>query len=163
MAAQAANLIERELVITRTFDAPRSLVFRAWTDSRHAARWWGPRDHPAIQMTMDVRPGGRWRGCLRHEDGTELWLGGVYREVAPPERLVFTFTWEEDGERGLETLVTVTFAEQKGKTLMTFRQGPFRSAEQRDGHRYGWSSTFDRLDEYLAQQTKRSPVVAPSA
>ena len=99
---------------------------------------------------MDVRPGGRWRHRLTStETGQDLWHGGVFREVAAPERLVFTFAWEEEGERGLETLVTVTFAEESGKTRMTFRQVPFQSVEERDGHRGGWTSTFDRLDRHL--------------
>jgi uncharacterized protein YndB with AHSA1/START domain len=141
---------ERELVITRVFDAPRDLVFKAWTDARHAKSWWGPRDYPATHLEMDVRPGGVWRGRLRStNDGKELGLGGVFREVVAPERVVFTFAWEEEGERGLETLVTVTFAEQDGKTRMTFRQTPFQSIEERDGHRGGWSSSFDRLEEYV--------------
>ena len=68
------------------------------------------------QVSVDVRPGGRWRGCLRStETGNDLRLGGVYREVVPPERLVFTFAWEEEGERGLETVVTITFAERGGR------------------------------------------------
>ena len=100
---------------------------------------------------MDLRPGGRWRSCLRStETGTDLWVGGVYREIVPPERLVFTFAWEEEGERGLETLVTITFAERDGKTHMTFRQTPFQSDSERDGHRGGWTSAFDRLDDLLA-------------
>jgi uncharacterized protein YndB with AHSA1/START domain len=141
---------QRELVITRVFDAPRDLVFKAWTDARQAKNWWGPRDYPATHLEMDVRPGGAWRGRLRSTaSGEELGLGGVFREVAPPERVVFTFAWEEEGERGLETLVTVTFAEQDGKTQMTFRQTPFQSIEERDGHRGGWSSSFDRLADYV--------------
>src|SRR6188472_4024681 len=92
---------ERVLVITRVFDAPRELVFTAWTDKRHAMNWWGPKHHPATLVDMDVRPGGRWRHCLRSvETGQNLWHGGVFREVVPPERLVFTFAWEEAGERG---------------------------------------------------------------
>jgi uncharacterized protein YndB with AHSA1/START domain len=142
---------DRVLVITRVFDAPRPQVFKAWTDPRLAMNWWGPRDYPATQLEMDVRPGGAWRGRLRSvETGAELGLGGVFREVVAPERVVFTFSWEEEGERGLETLVTVTFAEQGAKTLMTFRHEPFQSIEERDGHRGGWSSSFDRLEEYVA-------------
>jgi uncharacterized protein YndB with AHSA1/START domain len=142
--------VERELVIERVFNAPRDLVFKAWTDPDHIAKWFGPRDHPAREVNVDVRPGGQWRGCLRStETGNDLWLGGVYREVVPPERLVFTFAWEEEGERGLETVVTITLAEQGGKTLMTFRQVPFQSAGELDGHRGGWTSTFDRLDDLL--------------
>jgi uncharacterized protein YndB with AHSA1/START domain len=141
----------RELVITRVFDAPRALVFKAWTDPQLAMNWWGPRDYPVAQMKMDVRPGGKWRHCLvSTENGRELWQGGVFREVVPPSLLVFTFAWEEEGERGLETLVIITFAEDGGKTRMIFRQTTFQSVEERDGHRGGWNSTFDRLDEYFA-------------
>ena len=144
---------ERELVITRVLDAPRELVFKAWTDARLARNWWGPRDYPAIEFEMDARPGGVWRGRLRSvETGQELPLGGVFREVVAPERLVFTFAWEEEGERGLENVVTVTFAEEaSGKTRMTFRQIPFQSVEERDGHRGGWNSSFDRLADYVTQ------------
>jgi uncharacterized protein YndB with AHSA1/START domain len=154
MAVKPGGIVtpaERELVITRVFDAPRELVFTAWTDPRQAKSWWGPKDYPATHLEMDVRPGGAWRGRLRSIDsGKELGLGGVFREVVAPERVVFTFAWDEEGERGLETLVTVTFAEQKGKTLMTFRQVPFQSVEERDGHRGGWTSSFDRLEDYVA-------------
>ena len=145
---------ERELVITRVFDAPRELVFEVWTDPRHAKAWWGPKNYPVTHLEMDVRPGGAWRHCLTStENGRELWQGGVFREVVAPERLVFTFAWEEEGERGLETLVTVTFAAEGRKTRMTFRQTPFRSIEERDGHRGGWSSSFDRLDAHLSDET----------
>jgi uncharacterized protein YndB with AHSA1/START domain len=141
---------EQVLVITRVFDAPRDVVFRLWTDSKHAIKWWGPCDYPATYLDLDVRPGGPWRGCLRSiETRKELWQGGMFQEVAPPHRLSFTFAWEEEGERGLETLVTVVFAEQDGKTVMTFRHAPFRSIKERDGHRGGWTSTFDRLDKYI--------------
>jgi uncharacterized protein YndB with AHSA1/START domain len=137
---------QRELVINRTFDAPREHVFAAWTDPHHAREWWGPVNYPARFVEMDARPGGRWRICLRSTEGKpELWQGGVFREVMAPERLVFTFAWEEEGERGLETLVTITFEEDGGKTRMTFRQAPFQSVEERDGHRWGWGSAFDRL------------------
>ena len=147
-----AEPAERVLVITRVFNAPPALVFKLWTDPSHAKKWWGPRDYPATYLEMDVRPGGAWRGCLRStETGKELWQGGVFREVAPPYRLAFTFAWDEEGERGLETLVTVAFAEQNGKTLMTFRHAPFQSIGERDGHQGGWTSTFDRLADYLRE------------
>ncbi|MBI4274555.1 MAG: SRPBCC domain-containing protein [Rhizobiales bacterium] len=158
MAARNNPIVEpaaRVLVITRVFNAPRELVFKAWTDPHHAKNWWGPRDYPGTHIEMDVRPGGAWRHCLTStETGKELWQHGMFRDVVPPERLVFTFVWEESGERGLETLVTVTFAEQNGKTLMTFRHEPFQSLEERDGHRGGWTSTFERLDEHLAHLNK---------
>jgi uncharacterized protein YndB with AHSA1/START domain len=156
MLSGAAILLSgrRELVITRTFDAPRDVVFAAWTDPNHAREWWGPVNYPARYVEMDARPGGAWRMCLRSTEGKpELWQGGTFREVVPHERLVFTFAWDEEGERGLETLVTVTFAEDGGKTRMTFRQVPFQSVEERDGHRWGWNSTFDRLD-WVLQETR---------
>ena len=128
MAARHDHIVEpaeRELVIIRIFDAPRELVFRAWTDPRLAKDWFGPKDYPATHMEMDVRPGGAWRGCLRStESGKELRLGGVFREVTPPERVIFTFAWEEEGERGLETQVTLTFTEQRRKDPDDLPPGP---------------------------------------
>ena len=149
----APSATARELVITRVFDAPRQRVFEAWTDPAQAKRWMGPRGFTATHLEGDLRSGGAWRICLRRDDdGEELWQGGVYREIVEPERLVFTFAWDqEDGRRGHETLVTITFAEQRGRTTMTFRQAVFESVGERDGHQGGWNSTFDRLAERLAQ------------
>ena len=142
---------DRTLVITREFAAPRRLVFKAWTDPAHAARWGGPRGYTATQMTGDLRPGGRWRTCLRRdEDGKELWQGGVYREVVPMERLVFTFAWDDDRKAGrADMLVTVTFADKDGGTEMVFLQQGFAAVPERDGHRGGWNSSFDRLGELV--------------
>lgn len=143
--------VERELVILRRFRAPRERVFRAWTDPALARQWWGPRIHPVTHLEMDARPGGRWRASLDGlHQGRELHHGGVFHEVVPPERLVFTFAWDAPGERGLETLVTITLADEGASTLMTFRQVPFQSREERDGHQGGWGSAFERLDDALA-------------
>jgi uncharacterized protein YndB with AHSA1/START domain len=140
-----------ELVITRMFNAPRALVFKAWTDPAMMVRWFGPRHHPATSLSLDLTPGGKWSGCLRSvADGSELRLGGVFREIIPPERLVFSFAWDEPGERGLETIVTIEFEALGDQTRMTLRQVPFRSTTEQDGHQEGWSSCFDRLAEHLA-------------
>lgn len=146
---------ERALTITRVFDAPRELVWNAWTQAEHAKHWWGPRHHPSTHVEIDARVGGTWRIRLTHaETGRELWHGGVFREVVKPERLVFTFKWDEEGERGEENLVTITFAEEGGKegrkTRMTFKQSPFLSTDECEGHTEGWTSSFGRLDEALA-------------
>ena len=147
----AAVAAERELVITRVLDAPRSLVFKVWTQPEHLARWWGPKGFTAPSCKMDLRPGGAWRACIRSPEGTEHRMQGSYREIVEPERLVFTFAWEDDeGESGHQTLVTVTFAEQDGKTRLTFHQATFESVESRDSHHGGWSETFDRLADYVA-------------
>ncbi|MDY0884493.1 SRPBCC domain-containing protein [Dongia soli] len=144
---------ERVLVITRVFKGPRHLIFNAWADPAQSRQWMGPRGFTATEVTQDARPGGIWRLCLRADDGSrELWQGGVFREITPPERLVFTFAWDDAaGCPGHEMLVTVTFAEREdGTTLMTFRQELFDTIENRDGHRDGWDSTFDRLADHLA-------------
>jgi uncharacterized protein YndB with AHSA1/START domain len=142
---------ERELVITRVFDAPRELVWKAWTDRGHVLKWLGPKHFTAVDFELEPRPGGAWHSRMRGPDGAEYSNGGTVREVDEPERLVFTFAWDaEDGTPGRQMQITITFAEREGKTEMTFSQGVFESAEDRDGHREGWSESFDRLAEYLA-------------
>jgi uncharacterized protein YndB with AHSA1/START domain len=144
---KAKPVSDRELLITRVFDAPRDLVFEAWTKPEHLMKWWGPAEFPAESITADVRVGGRWRHSLRSiEDGSLLWHEGEFREVVPPEKLVFTFAWDGDEEN----IVTVTFADQGEKTLMTFHQAPFSKVADRDGHIEGWTTCFDRLEEFLA-------------
>ena len=143
---------ERELVITRIFDAPRHLVFQAWTEPDRATRWWGPQGFVTTYCNMDVRPGGVFRVCMRSPAGAEHWKQGVYREVVEPERLVFTFAWEDaEGKPGHQTLVTVTFAEHGDKTELTLHQAVFESVARRDEHRRGWASTLERFAEYLAK------------
>lgn len=138
-----------ELVITRVLDAPPMLVYKVWTEPEHMARWMGPKGFTAPSVKMDVREGGHYRALIRSAEGKDYWFQGVYREVVAAKRLVFTFAWEEDGERGQENLVTITFAEENGKTRMTFKQAPFKSIEERDGHDGGWSEAFDKLAAYV--------------
>jgi len=148
----AANTAERELVITRVFDAPRRLVFKAWTQPEHAARWWGPQGFTTISCEMDVRPGGAWWRRMRSPEGTEHRKRGIYREIVEPERLVFTYATEDAaGNSGHETLVTVTFADLGGKTRLTLRQAAFETADARDAHEGGWTGCLERFAEYLAQ------------
>jgi uncharacterized protein YndB with AHSA1/START domain len=145
---------DRELVIRRVFDAPRELVFKAWTDPEHLKQWSAPQGFTIPVAEGDLRPGGKWRSMMRKPDGTELWLGGVYREIVEPERLVFTHAWDDkNGKPGHETVVTVTLVERDGKTEMTFRQGLFESVESRDGHQGGWTECFDRLEELLSRES----------
>ncbi|HEY9627169.1 MAG TPA: SRPBCC domain-containing protein [Coleofasciculaceae cyanobacterium] len=142
---------DREILITRVFNAPPRLVFDAWTQPEHFAGWLGPKDFTAIACQMNVQVGGLYRACIRSPEGTDHWMQGVYREVIEPERLVFTFAWEdEDNQPKHETLITVTFAAQGSKTVMTFHQAIFESTESQNAHQAGWSECFDRLEAYLA-------------
>ncbi|MBL8642371.1 MAG: SRPBCC domain-containing protein, partial [Rhodospirillaceae bacterium] len=105
----------KELVLTRVFNAPRERVFRAWTTPESARHWWGPVHHPAVSIAMDVKVGGKWNAALRSEEtGKILTHHGVFLEIAPPERLSFTFVWDEEGERGLETVVSLFFENVNG-------------------------------------------------
>ena len=153
----ATKPTEVELVITRTFDAPRRLVFEAWTAPEHLERWQGaPEGFTVTAHEVDFRPGGTYRLCMRSAEGVDHWLTGVYREIIEPERLVFTHAWLDGaGKRGVETLVTIVFAERHGKTTITLRQTGFTSVESHNGHNVGWTSTFDRLAQYLVEELRR--------
>jgi uncharacterized protein YndB with AHSA1/START domain len=145
---------DRELVITRVIDAPRQLVFKAWTQPEHIARWWGPQGFTTIHCEMDIRVGGAYRVAMRSPQGTEHWKRGIYREIIEPERIVFTFAWENPGDEvpHHELLTTITFDEVGSKTRLTLRQGLFAVARHRVSHGTGWHSTLERLTGYLALQ-----------
>lgn len=146
-----ARATGHELVITRSFAAPRALVFKAWTEPEHMVRWCGPHGFTMTHCDMQMRVGGRYRCAMHSEEHGELWWQGECREYEPPERLSFTFAWEaEDGTPGQETLVTITLVERDGRTEMTFRQALFESAEDRDGHRGGWTEAFEKLEAHLS-------------
>jgi uncharacterized protein YndB with AHSA1/START domain len=149
-AETPATTAERELVITRAFDARRELVWKAWTERDLVLQWLGPKGFTATEFEMDARPGGSWHSRMRGPDGKEYSNRGVVREVVEPERLVFTFAWDnEDGSPGREMLISITFADRGGATEMTFAQAEFESTEDRDGHREGWSESFDKLAAFL--------------
>jgi uncharacterized protein YndB with AHSA1/START domain len=152
---------ERELVMTHLFDAPRALVWAAWTERQHLERWQGaPKGFTVTTAETDIRPGGAFRICMRSPEGVDHWLQGVYREVVAPERLVFTHTWLDAQKKPTtETLVTITFAERGPKTELTLRQTGFKSDESRAGHEGGWASTFERLADYLASE-RSNPAAA---
>ena len=139
------------LVLARTFDAPRELVFQAWSSPEHLANWFGPKDFTLPFCETDFRPGGAYRLCMRGPDGKDYWVHGVYREILEPERLAFT--WERDGADDPHpghTLVTITLeARGAGTTRLTLHQATFDTQEIRDGHAGGWTECFARLAEYV--------------
>jgi uncharacterized protein YndB with AHSA1/START domain len=158
-STEASELTDRVLVIERIFDAPRSLVFKAWTEPQHLVRWYGPRGFTTPSYNMDLRPGGVWRACMLSPEGREYWVHGVFREIVEPERLVFTYAHEsghenEVGTPGHETVVTVTFAADGDKTRLTLHQAIFESFAARDAHRGGWSGALDCLAEYLVPRAE---------
>ena len=150
MAASADA--EWQLAITRILDAPRRLVFDAWTDPAQVAQWWGPQGFVTTSCEMDIREGGAFRVGMRSPQGTDHVKRGVYRRIVAPERIEFTFAWEDaDGRPGHETLVTVSLAEHGTKTKLTLRQAMFATATARDAHQQGWVSCLQRFAEYLAR------------
>jgi uncharacterized protein YndB with AHSA1/START domain len=144
---------DREIAMTRVFDAPRRLVFEACSRPEHVARWWGPRGSTLTVCEMDFRPGGAWRFVLRGEDGRDHPFKGVYREVVPPERVVATFIYDVDFIRDSPALETVTFEEHDGRTTLRINV-LHQSKEARDGHLHsgmesGANQSYDRLAEFL--------------
>jgi uncharacterized protein YndB with AHSA1/START domain len=140
---------DNELLIVRTFDAPPSVVFALWSSAEHMKRWMGPKNFTCPEARIDFRVGGTYRAMIKSAEHGENWFGGVYREIVQDERLVFTFTWENEGpSAGLETLVTITFEERDGKTVQTFHQAPFRNVERRNSHVGGWNEAFDKQAVY---------------
>ncbi|MBW4437459.1 MAG: SRPBCC family protein [Pleurocapsa minor GSE-CHR-MK-17-07R] len=121
---------KQEVVMTREFNAPRELVFKAFIDPEAIPKWWGPAYLTTTVDIMESRPGGRWRYVQRDPEGNEYAFHGIYHTVAAPEKLVFTFEFE--GMPGHVILETVTLEERDGKTFLT-DQSVFQSVEDRDG------------------------------
>jgi uncharacterized protein YndB with AHSA1/START domain len=142
---------DREIVMTRVFDAPRDLVFEAHTSCEHMSHWWGPRKYEIGSCEMDFQPGGAWRIVHRGPGGEEHGFRGEFREIVRPERITWTFEYE--GMPGHVSIQTVTFDEQDGKTTLT-ATASFDTVEERDGMlesgmEGGAAESMDRLAEYL--------------
>jgi uncharacterized protein YndB with AHSA1/START domain len=142
------------LEITRTFDAPVASVFRIWADSGARKHWWGPKDYDCTHYEQDFREGGAWRACISSERLGESWMSGVFKDIEPEKRIVFSFAWEDGyGKPGTYSTITVTFAPENAsggaRTIQTFHQTPFKSVEDRDSHIGGWTECLDREDAYL--------------
>ncbi len=149
---------ENVLVIKRVLDAPRALVWRAWTETDHLMQWHCCKDFQMVFVESDLRPGGAWRSGMRSPDGREYVSHGVYEQIDEPRRLVFTFAWEQNDLEppGLATRVTVIFEERDGKTEMTFEQAGLPTPASRDSHRGGWSEAFDHLVQHLSRALEKT-------
>jgi uncharacterized protein YndB with AHSA1/START domain len=161
------DLNKKDLVITRLFDAPRELVWMAWTESERMMRWWGPKGFTSPVSNIDLRVGGEYLNCMRSPEGKDHWSKGVYREIVVPERLVMTDSFADDKgntvpatyygmskDFPLEMLITVLFEEHDSKTKLTLRHIGMPAGADSEGAEQGWSQSFDKLDEYL--ETEKS-------
>ena len=136
------------LTIKRRFNASPAKVFSAWTDPEKVKRWMGPGETVTVRAENDARVGGRYRVVMRAPNGDEHDVGGVYREVVPNEKLVFSWAWKSTPER--ESLVTITFKSDGAGTLMTLTHEQFFDEEARDRHQFGWDGAILKLEKYLS-------------
>ena len=145
MATTTKNAERLALEIRRTIKAPRERVFQAWTQAEELKRWSAPAPANIAVAEVDLRVGGRYRITMRKPDGTEVRVGGVYRTIEPPKRLVYTWRWENAPE-GSESLVTVEFREQGKATEVVLRHEGLTSMDDRQKHEHGWVGCLDNLE-----------------
>jgi uncharacterized protein YndB with AHSA1/START domain len=148
----------KEIIITRVFDAPRALVFKAWTDPKQLAQWWGPRGFINPRCEMDVRPGGLIRIDMHAPNGTVYPMAGVYLEVIESERLTYTSgALDEKGKQLFEFLHVVTFAERNGKTTLTLKSQVVKTtaaaAKYIGGFEAGMTQSLEKLADQLVQKS----------
>jgi uncharacterized protein YndB with AHSA1/START domain len=155
---------EQDFTITRDFDAPRELVFKAWTDCGHFTHWFSPSGFTTSHCQIDPRPGGLWTSAMRSPEGNDFWSSGTIVEIEEPSRFVVDEGFsDEQGNRvsaqeyGMsddmpsEERMTVTLEEHGGRTRLTVRQGVPSDVAERNGAPQGWQETLDKLDAYLAE------------
>ncbi|MDQ2777660.1 MAG: SRPBCC family protein [Acidobacteriota bacterium] len=151
---------DREICFSRFFEWPRHLVFEAWTNPEHVRHWWGCAGSTLTVCEIDLRPGGAWRIVMRMADGSEHPFKGVYREIVPSRRLVYTECYDMPGIGSPEWLTTVTFEDLDGKTKLT-NSLLHRSVQARDGHLQagmepGMTQTLNRLAEHVALMARQA-------
>jgi uncharacterized protein YndB with AHSA1/START domain len=160
-----------EVVITRTLDAPRELVWKAWTEPERIMRWWGPKGFTSPACEIDLRVGGKYLSCMRSPDGKDYWSRGVFREIKRHERLVMTDSFADaegntvpasyygmSGDWPLEMLITLTLEEQEGKTKLTISHSGTEgvSDEDRKNMQQGWDESLDKLAEALVSWQRQA-------
>jgi uncharacterized protein YndB with AHSA1/START domain len=152
--------LKKQLVLTRVFNAPSEIVFKAWTEAAHMKQWWGPHGFTNPVCEMDVRPGGSIHIDMTAPDGVVFPMGGTFRIIDRPHRIVFTSTAFEDPDGGsrLENLNTVIFKAIDGKTELHLQADVLKSTPEMDkaldGMEEGWNQSLDKLADYLEQQSQ---------
>ncbi len=160
MSPSKSKSADNEIVITRVFNAPRALVYQAWTHPVHLARWWGPRGFTNPRCEMDVRPGGIIRIDMRAPNGAVYPMSGIYLELIEPEQITLTTgALDEKGALMFEFLHVVNFAEKNGKTTLTIRSRVIKTiapdaAKYIGGFEAGMTQSLEKLAEDLAQQSQ---------
>jgi len=144
MASPSSVAAKPSLVLKRRINAPPAKVYEAWTDPAKIARWFGPAQVEILRAEADARVGGRYRFVARSPDGNEHDVSGVYREVTPNQKLVFTWAWRSTPER--ESLVTVLLKPDGDGTLLTLTHEQFFDEPARDRHQSGWTGALDKLE-----------------
>jgi len=148
MSARAKVAPKPSLTLKRRLNAPPERVYAAWTDAEKLKRWFGPEQIETLRADADARVGGRFRIVMRGTDGEEHNVSGVYREVVPNEKIVFTWAWRSTPER--ESLVTVVIKPQGAGSLLTLVHEQFFDEAARDRHEHGWIGCLDKLERYFA-------------
>lgn len=154
MASAVATTPESEALVLRLerrLAAPRERVFRAFTDPSVLARWFGPAGMHCPLCEIELAVGGAWRTVIRSAEGRDHIVSGTYREIDPPNRLVFTWAWETDGIRGHDSLVEIVFRARGGETDLVLTHSQFDTSDTRDRHGKGWASSFDSLEAAIAE------------
>jgi uncharacterized protein YndB with AHSA1/START domain len=140
----------RRLEIRRVLPAPRSVVFKAFSDPNELAKWWGPDGFSIPSLDFNPRVGARYRIEMQPPEGGRFYLTGAFREVDPPARLAFTFVWEDPDPDDVENLVELSFRDLDDATEVSFTQGPFKTEGRWQLHRDGWTDSFDKLERLLS-------------
>ena len=160
MTAKSETL-ENVVVVNRIFNAPVELVWKAWTNPQHLMRWWGPKTFTSPACKIDFRVGGKYHFCMRSPEGQDIWSTGIYREIVPLKKIVWTDSFADEkgnvvsanhygmGDLPMEFEVTITFEDQGGKTKFSLRHRGLPAGEMIEMTQLGWNESLDKLAESL--------------
>ncbi|MBM9499184.1 SRPBCC domain-containing protein [Leptospira sp. 201903071] len=167
--SEKSNIIIPEFTYSRTFDAPRKLVWKAWTEPARLAEWWGPKGLTMGVTSLDLKPGGLFHYSMKTPDGQIMWGRFVYKEISPPEKLIYVVSFSDENAGmvrhpmaegwPLEMLNTVTFTEEKGKTIINLKGSPINATAEEikifgdnfPSMNQGFAGTLDQLETYLSK------------
>ncbi len=160
---------ENEVVVSRIINAPRSLVFKAWSDREHLMKWFAPATFTLPSCSVDFRVGGKFHYCMRTPDGSEVWGLGIYKEIMEPSLIVYSDSFADAGGNAVspthygcsesypfETLISIIFEEYNGKTRIILRHAVKQGVKEREGIFQGWSEMLQRLDEHASSTERKS-------